>query len=635
MDTKLSEQLPMELKNLRQQVVKYKQTDDLFNTLLKRSPATIWIAQDGKLQLLFQGLTNFTGYSKEELLGIDPLTIIHPDDRNAVRENCARMLKGERSLPYRYRVVTKSGETRFILESVSSIQYRGRSAVLGYAMNNTEQTEAEEKILQQNEALRESEQFSSSLLKEASNPIMVVNPDTSIRYVNPELEKLTGFSSVELVGKKVPYPYWPTEDRQQTIDEVMGFSEILRQRFYRHEKLRRRKDGTKFWIEITSAPVRRGDDLAYVLIIWNDITKRKIAEEKLTESEKLYSTLANSSPIGVFIVQGGKFVFANPQFCKISGYREEELMSLEPLSLVHPEDRGRVRENATRALRGKYTDSYEYRFLNKNGETRVILETIATIRYHGERASLGGFMDITERKQAQETEKRLSQELQAKISELETFSYGIAHDLRSPLFSIAGFSRLLQEDLQNQRMDEVQNDIRLLESGIEKMQKLLNGTLEYSRAGYMIKRTKDVSFGDIVEEVLDDLVEQIGSSGATISQAKSFPAVYVDRMRIKQVLLNLIQNSIKYRDKVRPLTIEIDYRLSGDEVVFCVRDNGVGIDDGETEKVFEIFYRGTAEGEGSGLGLAIVKKIIEAHGGKIWAESQPGKGTAMCFTLPQ
>ena len=102
-----------------------------------------------------------------------------------------------------------------------------------------------------------------------------------------------------------------------------------------------------------------------------------------------------------------------------------------------------------------------------------------------------------------------------------------------------------------------------------------------------------------------------------------------------QVLTNLTQNSINYRDKTRPLKIEIGYRLSGNEGVFFVRDNGTGIDASEAEKVFALFYRGTADGEGSGAGLAIVKRIIEAHGGRIWVQDQQEKGTTMCFTLPQ
>jgi signal transduction histidine kinase len=232
--------------------------------------------------------------------------------------------------------------------------------------------------------------------------------------------------------------------------------------------------------------------------------------------------------------------------------------------------------------------------------------------------------------------ERFSQLLQVKVSELETFSYGIAHDLRSPLVSIEGFSRLLREDFLNQNVDNVQEDMRLLESGVKRMQGFLTSTLEYSRSEQLTKLTDDVSFSEIVREVITELNEPIRSSGVTFSIAKAFPKICVDRSRIKQMLTNLVQNSIKYRDKTVPLKVKIGHYLAENKPIFFVRDNGIGIDESEAEKVFALFYRGTAEGEGSGIGLAVVKKIIEAHGGRIWVKrSQTEKGTTMCFTLPE
>jgi len=280
-------------------------------------------------------------------------------------------------------------------------------------------------------------------------------------------------------------------------------------------------------------------------------------------------------------------------------------------------------------------ETAELDIIRRGKETAVAEMRVVETEWEGESAYLASLRDITERKQAQQAQEKLNQQLQVKVSELEAFSYGIAHDLRSPLISIEGFSRELREDMLNMETERVQEDIRLLESGVRKMQDFLNHTLEYSRAGQLIKRTRNVSFSKIVNEVMTEFNGQISSIGATVSLADTFPKVYADRMRIKQVLANLIQNSIKYRDKTVPLKIKIGHQLSKGEVVFFVRDNGLGIDASETEKVFALFYRGTAGGEGSGIGLPVVKKIIEAHGGRIWIESQSGKGTAMYFTLPK
>jgi len=282
------------------------------------------------------------------------------------------------------------------------------------------------------------------------------------------------------------------------------------------------------------------------------------------------------------------------------------------------------------------TDKTEVDIIRQPGDIVIAEMRVAETMWYDEISYLISLHDISERKRAQQAQERLSQQLQAKVSELETFSYGIAHDLRSPLVSVEGFSRELREDIQNQKAENVQEDIRLLESGVRKMHDFLNSTLGYSRAGHLIKLTRDVSFNEIANEAISEFNGQISSIGATVALADKFPRIYVDRAMIIQVLANLIQNSIKYRDKTVPLKIEIGYQLSEGEAVFFVRDNGLGIDAGEAEKVFALFYRGTADGQGSGIGLAIVKKIIEAHGGKIWVQQgQSGKGTTMCFTLPR
>jgi len=348
------------------------------------------------------------------------------------------------------------------------------------------------------------------------------------------------------------------------------------------------------------------------------IAELRQAEEALRLSKESFNNIVNRNVDGVLIIdRKGVAHFVNPAAEALFGRKADELLGeIFGLPLVAG-------------------DASEIDTIRSSGELGVAEMRVIETEWDGENAYLASVRDITERKRSEEAQERLSQQLQAQVSELEAFSYGIAHDLRSPLVSIEGFSRLLRDDMLNHDAERVQEDIRLLESGVRKMQGFLNSTLEYSRSGQLIKRTKNVSFGKIVNEVITGFNEQISSIGATVSAAKTFPRVCVDSTRIIQVLTNLIQNSIKYRDKTVPLKIEIGHRPSEGEVVFFVRDNGPGIDASEAEKLFAIFYRGTADGEGSGIGLAVVKKIIEAHGGRIWVQAQQEKGTTMCFTLPQ
>jgi signal transduction histidine kinase len=167
------------------------------------------------------------------------------------------------------------------------------------------------------------------------------------------------------------------------------------------------------------------------------------------------------------------------------------------------------------------------------------------------------------------------------------------------------------------------------------MDQLLGETLELSRIGRVTNPPQDVPFGEIVKEALDQAAESIRLRDIKVLVAQGLPIVHVDRMRIVEVLVNLIENSSKYLGDQSKSRIEIGYRLDGGQTVLFIRDNGIGIDPSQHDKVFELFYKVDRKSEGTGAGLAIVKRIIEVHGGRIWIESELGKGCTICFTLPR
>jgi len=150
----------------------------------------------------------------------------------------------------------------------------------------------------------------------------------------------------------------------------------------------------------------------------------------------------------------------------------------------------------------------------------------------------------------------------------------------------------------------------------------------------MANPPEDVPFGNIVDEALEQVAMQLKSSGADVALAKDFPSVHVDRERIEEMLVNLIGNSIKYMGEQPNPKIEIGYRVEGEETVFFVKDNGIGIDPSLHNQVFELFYQADKRIKGTGAGLAIAKRIVEVHGGRIWIESEEGNGCTVCFTLP-
>jgi signal transduction histidine kinase len=233
------------------------------------------------------------------------------------------------------------------------------------------------------------------------------------------------------------------------------------------------------------------------------------------------------------------------------------------------------------------------------------------------------------------TELRSSEErYREKNRELEHFTYTVSHDLRSPLITIKGFANVLQGDLAKNDRERAKEDLQFIVSAVEKMDQLLTDTLKLSRIGRLTNPPADVPFGAIVQSALEQTAGALGAHKVKVLVAEDFHTVHVDRLRIEELLVNLITNSIKYRGENPQPQIEIECRREGDETVFCVSDNGIGIAESKLDKVFDLFYQGDKATEGTGAGLAIVKRIVEVHGGRIWIESEEGKGTTVCFTLP-
>lgn len=246
--------------------------------------------------------------------------------------------------------------------------------------------------------------------------------------------------------------------------------------------------------------------------------------------------------------------------------------------------------------------------------------------------SIKATLETWKRMQAETEKAKLMKELEAKNAELERFTYSVSHDLRSPLFTIQGFASILREDLEQNNMENVKKNLQYIENAATKMDRLLNDTLELSRIGRVTKPPEAVPFGELVQDALEQTSVKIESSGVEISVADDFPVVLVDPMRIVEVLVNLIVNGINYMGEQPDPKIEIGFRT--DRNVFFVRDNGIGIAADQHEKVFDLFYRLDKGTEGTGVGLAVVKRIIEVHDGRVWIESEEGKGCCVCFTLP-
>jgi signal transduction histidine kinase len=231
--------------------------------------------------------------------------------------------------------------------------------------------------------------------------------------------------------------------------------------------------------------------------------------------------------------------------------------------------------------------------------------------------------------------KKLIAELEATNAELERFTYTVSHDLRSPLVTIKGFLGMLEKDLQENRLDKVEQDFQRIANAADKMHILLAGLLELSRIGRIINPPQELDLSQVIRESIETLDAQLRSRNVIVSCPLERQVVYGDPVRLREVFENLIDNAVKYMDTQSHPLIEIGTRNTTDETIFFVKDNGMGIEAQYQTKVFGLFDKLDPNSAGTGIGLALVKRIIETHGGRIWVESEGlGKGSTFYFTIP-
>jgi signal transduction histidine kinase len=245
-------------------------------------------------------------------------------------------------------------------------------------------------------------------------------------------------------------------------------------------------------------------------------------------------------------------------------------------------------------------------------------------------------IDITERKRAEKEREALIRDLEQKNNELERFTYTISHDLKTPLITILGFAGLLEESIARGDVAEVKQTIARISGAALRMEELLADVLQLSRVGRIVAPPQPASFSAIAREAADLVAGPLGQRGVQVEITPDMPVVYVDRNRIREVMVNLIENAVKYLGNQPEPRIWIGVTWEDGTPVFFVRDNGIGIPPAYLGRIFDLFEKLDPKSPGSGVGLTIVKRIIEIHGGTIRAESEgEGRGTGFYFTLPQ
>jgi PAS domain S-box-containing protein len=374
------------------------------------------------------------------------------------------------------------------------------------------------------------------------------------------------------------------------------------------------------------------------------VRQARRAEAALLKSEARYRALSESMIDGVLILQKGRFVHANPAALRLLGYRLEELRGREFAPLVHPDFRAMVAERHRRRLAGEtFASRYDIQVLTRAGEPVWVQIGNARIdEWEGEPAVLTIISDVSERKRAESEIRSLNESLEARVrartaelesalDEMESFSYSISHDLRAPLRAVNGYAQILLREHAAELGAEARRLLERTSASALSMAQLVDGLLEFARLGRRALDVGELDMAALARGAAEEL-----RAGAGIVTIGELPPARGDAPLVRQVWLNLLSNALKFSAMRSEPRIRVSGRNAGGETVYRVRDNGVGFDMAYASKLFGVFQRlhGVEEFPGTGIGLALVRRIVERHGGRVWAEGNPGEGATFGFALP-
>jgi len=372
-----------------------------------------------------------------------------------------------------------------------------------------------------------------------------------------------------------------------------------------------------------------------LVYIWQ---KLKIHKEQLT-------LILESAGEGIYGLDlQGKIIFVNNAASKMLGYSFEELKSQHFHSLIHyhyedgsvyPLKKCPVYNTLKKGKSSLVSTEVYWR---KDGSSiPVEYHSMPIKNNHGQiKGAVITFQDITERKKNQLTLQERNKELARANKDLQSFSYSVSHDLRAPLRHITGFIQLLKKEEENHLRKKGKHYLSVIDNAAQKMGNLIDELLKFSRAGRFALEKKNISLNELVNEILTELSSEMEDRDIQV-EYKNLPEVFADENMLRLVFYNLISNAIKFSKPRKKALIHIKSKQDPKNHIISVADNGVGFEQKYAKQIFGVFQRlhTSSEFEGTGIGLANVAKIINRHGGEVWARSKIDKGTIITFTIPK
>ena len=522
----------------------------------------------------------------------------------------------------------RSGRTRIILIFGTGLSLL-MAAAAGRSMERRDRSGR--KLAQ---ALQESQEQYRMLLDGIQDyAIFMMDPQGQILSWNAGAERIKGYTADEIVGRNFSCFFPPEQIERGRPMEILRLTAAIG----RHEEqgMRVRKDGSQFLASVTFTALRDPvGNLRGFSEFSHDLSERK-------ESETRYRGLLEAAPDAMVVVNvAGEIVLLNVRAEKEFGYSRDELLGQKVKNIIPEGFAERIIADGTRsaaeALAQQISTGIELIGRRKDGSEFPIELMLSPLESAEGILVTAAIRDISVRKNADEHLVKTVNELKRSNDELQQFAYVSSHDLQEPLRMVSSYTQLLGVRYKGRLDSDADEFITFAVDGCNRMQGLIQDLLAYSRAGNNGKALREISGEDALQAALTNLHAAMEQSGAVVTH-DSLPVIKIDETQLTQIFQNLVGNAIKYRRAESPQVHISASKNRGNEWIFSVRDNGLGIDPQYFDRIFVLFQRlhGRDEFEGTGIGLAICKKLLERMGGRIWVESQPEKGSTFCFALPE